>query len=194
VRVFLLDLMHHFYRVFTMFRRFALLTLLLPLPVQAATVNFCWQGSDGYTMTGRMQIPDAHMSRSVVTEADVSRFKIAGYANGHLLGTWDMSQISDDTTWHLRFDPKKMIFLTGGSFAGTHSQGWNANGNVDDCGTGGFGFNSGNFAQDICVNGTYVSASSIDPATPFMATTAPVRPDCGATLPMSKLSIRESGD
>lgn len=63
-----------------------------------------------------------------------------------------------------------MIFLTGGSFAGFASQGWNANGDVTDCGTPGFGFNSGNFAQDICLNGAYVEASSIAPDTLLLAT------------------------
>jgi hypothetical protein len=77
---------------------------------------------------------------------------------------------------HLRFDPQQMVFLTGGSFQGLHPQDWNANGNVTNCGKPGFGFNSGNYAQDICVNGTYIQASSIDPATPLTATFPPSCP------------------
>ena len=175
-------------------RLLALALTLAPMAAPAADVNFCWQGQNGYTMTGHMRIPDGKMFKAVVTEADVTAFKIAGYAKGQLLGTWDMRQVQPGTTWHLRFDPLGMTFLTGGSFAGTHSQGWNADGNVENCGNPGFGFNSGNYAQDICVNGTYIETSSIDPATPFVATFASVRPDCGNTVPMSKSPIRESGD
>jgi hypothetical protein len=47
---------------------------------------------------------------------------------------------------------------------------------VTNCGKPGFGFNSGNYAQDICVNGTYIQASSIDPATPLTATFPPSCP------------------
>ena len=177
-----------------MLRPLALIAALLPVSATAANVNFCWRGEGGYTMTGRMQIPDEKMFKAVVTEADVKAFKIAGYVHGQLLGTWDMRQVKPGTTWHLRFDPMGMTFLTGGSFAGTHSQGWNADGNVQNCGSPGFGFNSGNYAQDICVNGTYVDTSSIDPATPFLATMDPVTPDCRNTVPMSKSPIRESGD
>jgi hypothetical protein len=76
-----------------------------------------------------------------------------------------------------------MIFLTGGSFAGFASQGWNANGDVTDCGTPGFGFNSGNFAQDICLNGAYVEASSIAPDTPLLATLNPEPPTAATQRP-----------
>lgn len=177
-----------------MLRAFTLVATVFPLTAEAANVNFCWRGESGYTMTGRMQIPDEKMFKAIVTEADVTGFKIAGYYHGQLLGTWDKHQVAQGTTWHLRFDPMGMTFLTGGSFAGTHSQGWNADGNVQNCGSPGFGFNSGNYAQDICVNGTYIETSSIEPATPFLATMGPVMPDCRNTIPMSKAPIRESGD
>ncbi|SHE31943.1 hypothetical protein SAMN05444339_10136 [Loktanella atrilutea] len=168
-----------------MLRFFAVLAAMAPLPTAAATLNFCWVGSQGYTMTGRMQIPDAKMKRHLLTEADVTRFKISGYRDGRLLGTWDNSRVAEGDTWHLRFDPATMTFLTGGSFDGPHSQGWNADGNVQNCGSPGFGFNSGNYAQDICVNGTYVHTSSIPPDTPLKATTDPVTPDCAVTIPTS---------
>ncbi len=166
----------------------------LPMSAMAADVNFCWLGANGYSMTGRMQYPDAKQYQAVLTEDDLTRFKIAGYLSGQLIGTWDMAQATPDTTWHLRFDPMGMTFLTGGSFAGTHSQGWNANGDVTDCGNPGFGFNSGNYAQDVCVNGVYVAASSIEPATPFIATLNPVTPDCRGVTMTSKMPILESGD
>ena len=156
------------------------------LLAQAAELNFCWLGGGGYTMTGRMSLPDAAMFKTILTEDDITGFKISGYHKGRLLGSWNAADRGPNTTWHLRFDPAGMIFLTGGSFAGFVSQGWNANGNVTDCGAPGFGFNSSNFAQDICLNGAYVEASSIAPDTPLLATLAPVTPECRNTAAVSR--------
>lgn len=155
-------------------------------PAQAAELNFCWKGGSGYTMTGRMSLPDAAMFKTILTEDDISRFKISGYHKGQLLGTWDSAQRAPDTTWHLRFDPAGMLFPTGGRFASFASQGWNADGDVENCGPSGFGFNSGNFSQDICVNGSYIEDSSIAPGTPLLATLDPVTPDCRNTAAVSR--------
>ncbi|MEJ6396757.1 hypothetical protein [Yoonia sp. 208BN28-4] len=155
-------------------------------PVAAADLNLCWTGAGGYTMTGRMTVPDAAMRQSVVTQDDVTRFKIAGYLNGRLVGTWNLQDAGPDTTWFLRFDPSTFTFLTGGDFGSRDSQGWNADGAVRNCGNPGFGFNSGNYAQDVCVNGNYITESSIAPETPLMATTDPVTPDCRSVAPLSK--------
>ena len=152
----------------------------------AADFSFCWTGGNGYTMTGRMQVPDALMSNAILTEEDVTSFKIAGYLEGTLLGTWDMTQHTAQTTWHLRFDPIAMTFLTGGRFATTRSQGWNADGEVENCGNPGFGFNSGSYAQDICVNGQYIADSSIAPETPLIATFGAVTPTCERVSVTSK--------
>lgn len=110
-------------------------------PAHAIELNLCWTGANGYTMTGRMTLPDAAMAKAVVTKADVTRFKISDYHDGRLLGTWNMADAGPDTTWFLRFHPDTMLFPGGGMFATEESQGWNANGGVTDCGTPGFGFN-----------------------------------------------------
>ena len=137
-------------------------------------------------MTGRMTVPDGAMFQAILTERDVTAFKISGYYKGQLVGTWNSADRQDDTTWHLRFDPAGMTFLTGGSFAGTASQGWNADGTSNDCGNPGFGFNSGNYGQDICVNGAWIEQSSIAPDAPLLATLDPVTPDCRNTAAVSK--------
>lgn len=155
----------------------------------AADLNFCWRGANGYTMTGKMAFPDRLMSNAVLTEDHLQSFKISGYYKGQLLGTWNMREATKATTFHVRFDPIGMTFLTGGSFPQTHSQGWNADGAVADCGSPGFGFNSGNYAQDICVNGTWIADSSIDPATPMIVTEQPVTPACTVTPAVSKAQI-----
>lgn len=147
-------------------------------PGQAAQFNFCWLGAGGYSLTGVIAFPDALLSAPMITEADVTRFEITGYAFGVQIGAWDIATRARSATWHLRFDPQTLTFPTGGSFGSDASQGWNASGTVDDCGRAGFGFNSGNYAQDICLYGVYVVQSSIDPTTPLRATTDEVSPNC----------------
>ena len=155
-------------------------------PAASAEINLCWRGEGGYTMTGRMTVPDSAMFRAILTQDDVSRFKVSGYLKGQLIGQWDSQTRANSDTWHLRFDPAGMTFLTGGRFAGTASQGWNADGTSENCGNPGFGFNSGNFGQDLCVNGMWIEASSIAPDTPLLATLDPVTPDCRNTAAVSK--------
>lgn len=160
--------------------------LVLSGPASAAEINLCWRGAGGYTMTGHMSVPDAAMFKAILTEADVTRFKISGYLKGQLLGNWDSRSRASGATFHLRFDPAGMTFLTGDNFPSTASQGWNADGTSQNCGSPGFGFNSGNFGQDICVNGSWIETSTIDPATPLLATLDPVSPDCRNTAAVSK--------
>ena len=71
-------------------------------------------------MTGRMALPDAAMFKTIVTQNDITRFKISGYQNGKFLGAWDSENRDADTTWHLRFDPAGMVFLTGGGLPVLH--------------------------------------------------------------------------
>lgn len=165
------------------------LTCLGLAPALAADFHFCWVGGNGYTMTGRITIPDARMSDAIVTETDITAFKISGYQEGTLLGTWSHTQAAPNTTWHLRFDPITMTFLTGDRFATMRSQGWNANGQVQDCGNPGFGFNAGSYAQDICVNGRYIAESSIAPDTPLFVSQSAVTPTCNDALLFSKSPI-----
>lgn len=133
-----------------------------------------------------MSIPDGAMYQAILTERDVTAFKVSGYHKGQLIGTWNSATRGDEATWHLRFDPAGMTFLTGGRFAGTASQGWNADGSSENCGNPGFGFNSGNYGQDLCVNGMWIEGSSIDPETPLLATLDPVTPDCRNAAAVSK--------
>ncbi len=168
-----------------------LLATGLASPSLAADLRFCWVGANGYSLSGRMQVPDQKMSFSVITENDVTAFRISGFHKGVPIGNWDMRDRTPDTTFHVRFDPIAMQFLTGGSFASTNSQGWNADGNVMNCGNPGFGFNSGNYAQDICVNGKYIEASSIDPSTPLLAQIGPEAATCTPAKLMSKAIIKD---
>ncbi len=148
----------------------------------AAMVHFCWVGGNGYTMTGSMEFPDELLDTHMITEADVLRFKIAGYLDGQLIGTWSLDQLTPTTSWTLRYHPRTMTFpTTEGPLSGSYQE-WNADGTATDCGPGGFGFNAGNYAQDFCLNGVWVEPSGVPPETPFVAqTTAPYRSDCTGT-------------
>jgi hypothetical protein len=156
-------------------------------PSQAELVYLCWQGSNGYTMTGTMEFPDSLTSAPMITEADVTRFKISGYLEQTLIGTWDLADRTETTTWYLRYMPAEMRFPTNGEVPGTIDQGWNADGTATDCGNPGFGFNAGNYAQDFCLDGVWVEPSGVPPSTPFLAQyDAPYSPDCSGPALSSK--------
>ena len=164
--------------------RLLLLALLAAGQAQAATHAFCWRGADGYRMEGVIAYPDALEGRTV-TEDDVTRFAIAGWQRDAFLGRWSLEQRTPATSWVLRFDTRSLSFPMGGDQVRGSYQAWNANGQVDDCGDPGFGFNGGNVGQDVCVDGVFRTASTIDPGTPLVATGSLSDP-CGP-LPMSAL-------
>lgn len=170
-----------------------LVAAVVAAPIDAAEFNFCWLGAAGYSMTGVIGFPDEKLAQDIITEEDVTRFEIVGYNRMIPIGTWSMNEASGSTTWHLRFDPQTLRFPTGGSFGTDASQGWNANGNVTDCGRSGFGFNSGNFSQDFCLFGAWVEQSAIDPTTPFRATVQPVDAACSGVFLLGALEDLDTG-
>ncbi|WP_210529194.1 hypothetical protein [Rubellimicrobium arenae] len=167
--------------------RATLLIALWAQPSQAALVHFCWAGSDGYTMTGSMEYPDSLAQADVITEAEVTRFRIAGFKDGNLIGTWDMGSRGENDTWYLRYWPRLMQFPTNSEIPGPFDQGWNADGTAADCDEGEFGFNAGNYAQDFCLDGVWIEESGVEPQKPFIAqTTAPTDPACAGPALLSK--------
>jgi len=168
-----------------MIRAVSFAVSLIATNANAADFYFCWLGANDYTMTGQMTITPSALNKPVVTQDDVIRFKIAGYQEGRLLGKWDMETRAPDDTWVLFFDPGRSVFMTPGDVGLGVSQAWNANGNADDCGNPGFGFNLGNFAQDFCVNGVWVEESGMPPETTFLVSPTPVDPQCRVYVPTS---------
>lgn len=156
----------------------AVIAAAVAAPVQAADLHFCWRGANGFTMTGEFGVPDSALTGGMITEDQISYFRITGYEVGIPVGRWSMDDLAAGSTFHLRFDTATMSFPTGGSYPGPASQGWNANGEVNNCGDKGFGFNSGNHAQDLCLYGVWVEHSSIAPQTPLRASTVAYTPDC----------------
>lgn len=169
--------------------RFACLTAAVLLaataPLHAARYQFCWIGGAGYTMRGIIEIPPQLVGKGIITEADVVDFRIWGFHDGLPVGSWSVDQLTPTTTWVLRFDTDGLFFPTGGIRAENSYQAWNANGQVNDCGTGGFGFNGGNYMQDVCIDNTYIEASSIDRFTPLPAFPEDVPMACEAVVPVS---------
>lgn len=138
--------------------------------------HICWRGANGYTMTGHFEYPDTLSGKSLIRESDLLEFHIEGFHDGVSIGQWSLDDLGPNTSWLLRYDPLRHIFpLTDSS--GLYQM-WNANGGVDDCGTPGFGFNAGNGGQDICIDDTFVTASTIDPATPLTSFDRPQPVDC----------------
>lgn len=168
-----------------MIRLAALALSLIATNTQAADYYFCWLGGNDYTMTGQMTINPVALNKPVVTQDDVTLFKIAGYLEGTLIGKWDMATRAPDASWVLNFDPARNAFMTPGDVGLGVSQAWNANGDANDCGNPGFGFNLGNYAQDFCLNGVWVQASGMPPETPFLVSPTPVDPQCRIYTPTS---------
>ena len=160
----------------------AALAAVLALPAQAVELHFCWRGGAGYTMTGLMAFPDALLSAPRVTEEDVTRFEITGWRHGVRVGGWSLAALTPDTSWRLEFDPVERRFVMPGIGV---VQAWNADGGVADCGKPGFGFNAGSGGQDVCVDGRFVTESTIPWETPLFAGPTPVEPDCLENLQLS---------
>lgn len=164
----------------------AVTVLLASAPAHAAQFQFCWVGANGYTMEGQIEFPDAFLNTGLVTETDVTGFQIIGLINGVAIGSWNLDKATAETSWLLRFDTDTLRFPTGGLRNQNSYQEWNANGQVDNCGAvNGFGWNGGNYAQDVCINNVWVEDSSIDPDTPLFAQPMDVLLSCETTVPMS---------
>ena len=164
--------------------RLALLAALAAFPAQAVELHFCWRGDAGYSMTGTMTFPDALLAAPRVTQADLTGFRITGYRDGERIGGWSLDALTPGTSWLLTFDPGAMRFPMPGIGV---FQAWNADGGVADCGDPGFGFNAGNGGQDICLDGRFVTESTIPWHTPLSAGRAPVTPGCGGPVVVSRL-------
>ena len=166
--------------------RAALLAASLAAPAQAVTHGFCWQGAAGYRIEGTISYPDG--ATGVLTEDDLTAFAIAGWRGDAFLGRWSLADRTPATSVTIRFDAGALAFPMGGYREDGTYQEWNANGQADDCGDPGFGFNGGNRAQDVCVDGAFVDESGIDPGTPLAVAPDAANP-CGPLL-MSALPRR----
>lgn len=163
----------------------AALILALANPAHAARFQFCWIGGGGYTMRGSIEFPDALLGTGIIDETQVTDFAIFGQHDGIPIGSWSLDMLKPTTSWTLRFDANALTFPTGGIRSENTYQAWNANGEVNDCGVNGFGFNAGNWAQDVCIDNTYIEVSSIDRYTPLPAFPDGVEMSCEAVLQMS---------
>lgn len=159
-----------------MIRAVPLAVMLAASSAQAGEVYICWLGAGGYTMTGRMTYPEALNDAVLVTQDDLTSFRITGYFDGRVIGKWDMAEATPQTSWLLRYDPRSAQFPLVG-FDGLYQM-WNANGEVNDCGNLGFGFNAGNGGQDFCIDNTFILSSSIPADTPLLGFAEPQLPTC----------------
>ncbi|MEM1386810.1 MAG: hypothetical protein AAF748_01440 [Pseudomonadota bacterium] len=139
------------------------------LAADSVAYRFEWIGGGGFEMRGALSFSADLMGAQVVTEADVQCFVIEGFEAGAPIGRWALGQLSEETTWTLTFDPVTEAFVVFGDGA-PMPQAWNMDGGGFNCGDGGFGFNIGNAAQDLCLDGQLLYQSQVSPGRPFPAT------------------------
>lgn len=139
----------------------------LPALASDATYVFRWQGGGGYSMEGALSFDPALMGQMIV-ETDVICFSVTGRKDGEVVGQWQLGQLGLDTSWRLHFDSAAEQFVVEGQGL-RMPQAWNMNGAGVNCGEGGFGFNLGNQAQDICLDNQLITSSQMPPETPFPA-------------------------
>ncbi|SDI98484.1 hypothetical protein [Salipiger marinus] len=154
--------------------RFSLMAVLATLALAGAahaqnlTWRFDWQGGGGYSLRGALAFDAAMAERDVVVAEDVDCFVIEGFRDGAPIGRWALGMLTEDTTWRLTFHPQRDAFAVYGPDA-LMPQAWNMDGFGTDCGAGGFGFNIGNAAQDLCLDGRLLQMSQVAPDRPFPA-------------------------
>ncbi|MGP6088523.1 hypothetical protein [Antarctobacter jejuensis] len=149
------------------------LTVILTVFAGAAlaepvTYAFEWQGGGGYRVKGALEFDPEEVAGPFVLESDLSCFVIEGKLDGAPVGRWALTMLNEETTWRLHFDPEASSFIVDGEGIWM-PQAWNMDGEGVDCGKDGFGFNIGNAAQDICLDGRLIVDSQVSPGTPFPA-------------------------
>jgi len=143
-----------------------------PAFAEPVRYTFVWPGEGGYLMRGALAF-DTGAARDGIIAADaVDCFVIEGFRGRQRVGRWALSMLTEQTTWTLAFDVEAEAFVVFGG-GDPMPQAWNMDGGGFNCGMGGFGFNIGNAAQDLCADGQLLFDSQVDPARPFPATEAP---------------------
>ncbi len=135
---------------------------------ETMTYAFEWHGGEGYTLKGAMEYQSEAVTGRFVTAQDLTCFVIEGRMEDTPLGRWALTMRNEETTWRLHFDPLTDSFLVDGQGIWM-PQAWNMNGEGNNCGPDGFGFNIGNAAQDICLDNTLILESQAQPDRPFPA-------------------------
>ena len=154
--------------------RATILALCLAAPAQASELSysFLWQGAGGYAVRGALSYDALFGTGGIVRENELTCFVIEGLKDGEPIGRWALGDLTEDTSWKLTFDPARPAFVVEGEGVDM-PQAWNMDGFGTDCGAGGFGFNIGNAAQDICLDGALIVESQVDPYRPFPVSPAP---------------------
>ncbi|MFW2589157.1 hypothetical protein [Sagittula sp. SSi028] len=152
-------------------RRTGLIALLLPIAAQAqeAIYEFSWDGAGGYSLQGAVAVDRLRDETALITQDDVSCFYIKGRLGDREIGEWGLGLLNEETWWRMLLDPQVPAFLVEGMGA-QMPQAWNMDGFGTSCGAGGFGFNIGSAAQDLCIDGQLIVDSQIDPFRPFPVT------------------------
>lgn len=163
------------------------MALAAPAGAQEVSYRFVWEGGGGYALTGALAFDPAAVAGPYVRETDLTCFVIEGQKDGAPIGRWALTMLLPETTWRLHFHaPSARFPVDGDDHELWMPQAWNMNGEGRDCGPGGFGFNAGNYAQDLCLDGALLRESQRPPDQPFAAQRAEVAfpPDACRAPPM----------
>ena len=159
---------------------------------QDVSYRFEWDGGGEYVMQGALSFDPALLGKNPIIETDLTCFEIKGLDNGVEVGRWALQMLLPDTTWRLTLDVETSEFVVFGEDAAM-PQAWNMDGFGTNCGNPGFGFNIGNAAQDLCVDGALIVESQVAPARPFAVTrvgSVKFSPDaCNPELLLGALSL-----
>jgi hypothetical protein len=151
----------------------AALALAAPAAADSVSYRFAWEGGGGYRMEGAIAFDAGLLGAAEVRETDLQCFFIEGTRDGVPIGRWALGHLMPDTTWILTFLPAEGAFAVYGP-GHLMPQAWNMDGAGRNCGAGGFGFNIGNAAQDLCRDNRLLFESQVPPSRPFPAERAEV--------------------
>ncbi len=128
----------------------------------AATWDIEWTGSGGWTMTGFFTHDDALLNTGTITETQIDDLAISVFLNNALQGSRSLLGDGLGTTaaaFNFNFDTTAGAFITGGLSTGPSGQNWFTLAGGNSCDT--IGFSSGSAFQGVCLNGSFLQASSI---------------------------------
>ena len=128
----------------------------------AAIYDIDWTGANGYSLVGTLIFDDSLIGTGIITEKNIQELSIGVRRNGRSLGFYSLLAFGlgpFDSAFNVNFDTISERFLTGGRASSLNGQAWFSDPGGLGCGK--VGFASGTRAQSLCINGSFVRASSV---------------------------------
>ncbi|CAM8645602.1 PEP-CTERM protein-sorting domain [Comamonadaceae bacterium] len=114
----------------------------------AASVDWIWTGSSGYSASGSFSYADVLNGTGVIDSSKIDKFSLTAFSGASQLFSWDKTQGTADGYFQFSFDTTAIDIVKGGYYPtalNSVSLGFDQNARLG-CGTGACGlFLSGNF-------------------------------------------------